>query len=237
MALSHSDLASIMGEERIARFWSLLDKESDPNGCWLWTKAKRRRGYGQFKVKGKSLLAHRIAWELTYGPIPDGLRTCHHCDQPSCANPEHLWLGTDAENIADRDAKGRANPLSGEQNAQAKLSSSEVKEIRSLYKPGSVKQKDLGEIYKVSNSQISLIVRGKSRTKACNEAADRLLPVIPKVMFKGELNGRAKLTLREVREIRALYSQGEWSYQDLGEMFGVKKCQIGRIIRNEMWVE
>lgn len=76
-------------------------------GCHLWLGNPTNRGYGQIKKLGRSFAAHRVAWLVFRGPIPDGLCVMHKCDTPTCVNPDHLRLGTQAENLADRDAKGR----------------------------------------------------------------------------------------------------------------------------------
>ena len=97
MTLSPSD---------IARFWDKV--ETDGSGCWLWTGGcNRPGGYGRFRVGKKMVVAHRVAWELAYGPIPEGKRVLHHCDTPPCENPAHLWLGTQADNLQDCRDKGR----------------------------------------------------------------------------------------------------------------------------------
>ena len=89
----------------VERFWSYVRKS---NGCWLWF-GWSRKGYGQFRYGKSAQKAHRIAWELTYGPIPFGLQVLHKCDTPLCVNPGHLFLGTQAENIIDAVNKGRLN--------------------------------------------------------------------------------------------------------------------------------
>lgn len=99
-----------------------------PCGCHLWTASKNIWGYGQIRVGGKVLRAHRVAWEMVNGPIPDGLYVCHKCDERSCVNPDHLFLGTPAENVMDMKQKGRGP--SGSANSNAKLSEPDILEIR-----------------------------------------------------------------------------------------------------------
>ena len=113
---------------------------------------------------GPHLGAHRVAWMLAYGPIPDGLSVLHHCDNPICCNPAHLWLGTQADNIRDRDSKGRqATGVSrrtiksfGEKNGQAKLTRDNVRAIRKDQRSKYI----LGPLYNVSPSQIWRIRQG-----------------------------------------------------------------------------
>jgi hypothetical protein len=91
------------------RFWQHVDMSGGLFACWPWTGATFHWGHGAVKVNGRPWGAHRIAWELTRGPIPDGLLICHHCDNPPCCNPAHLFVGTHThlDNVRDMDAKGR----------------------------------------------------------------------------------------------------------------------------------
>ena len=115
------------------RFWAKVDKGA---GCWTWKGYQTKDGYGQLGVGDNIAYAHRVAWELTHGPIPVGLVICHHCDNPSCVNPAHLFLGTYTDNLRDCMAKGRFRNAGtmrlqlGERNGNRKLTTQAVLEIR-----------------------------------------------------------------------------------------------------------
>ncbi len=111
------------------RFWTKVDK-SDPLGCWIWLGG--RAGTGNYGViwDGRQKRAHRASWEMVNGPIPIGFQICHHCDNPSCVNPAHLFCGTRSDNANDSVSKGRWNRPLGENHHLAKLIPIQVLEIR-----------------------------------------------------------------------------------------------------------
>jgi len=112
-----------------AAFWSLVDKRSN-DACWEWLGHRNTAGYGVRSWEGKPRHAHRISWELHNGPIPDGMLVCHHCDNPPCVNPGHLFLGTVSDNAQDKVRKGRdAKPTS-------KLTPEKVRDIRQRHANG-----------------------------------------------------------------------------------------------------
>lgn len=120
---------------------------------------KSSTGYGILWIEGRNWTAHRIAWTLTNGPIPDGLYVLHQCDNRPCANPNHLFLGTNGDNQRDAAKKGksRGKVMFGENNPAAKLSETDVREIRRLEALG-VKRKTLAAKWSISYSQISSIL-------------------------------------------------------------------------------
>ncbi len=131
----------------------------EPNtGCWLWTGSLTTVGYGQFFQNGKRTHAHRVSWEQTNGPIPDGLFVLHKCDVRSCVNPKHLFLGTHADNMADAVSKKRMRH--GENHPKTTLTDTQVREIRVSTEAGRRLAARLG----VSHSTVWGIRSGQRRT-------------------------------------------------------------------------
>ena len=121
-----------------------------PEGCWIWSGAKNKDGYGSVGVgDGKTDLAHRVMWREVEGDIPQGMYVLHACDNPACVRPTHLFLGTQKDNVADCANKGRRN-----QSRIRKLSEEQREEIRSLYATGSYSLAALGRKFGVTYQTI-----------------------------------------------------------------------------------
>ena len=132
------------------RFWDKVDLGGGTaDECWLWTGAKNRDGYGSFGRGGTTVLAHRMSWEIQHFPIGEGLYVLHKCDNPSCVNPSHLFLGTQADNVADCARKGRRNQV-----RYKKLSPEQREEIRALHATGQWTLAALGRRFGVAYQTI-----------------------------------------------------------------------------------
>lgn len=139
-------------------FWTHCLKKG-PNECWGWKAALHKGGYGLFGYNGKMHLAHRASWEIHFGPIPKGMFVLHKCDNPICTNPNHLFLGTQLDNMRDMFAKGRGKPGHhfGEKTGTSKLTETQVLEIRAKHASGQSTRSLMVE-YNFSKSGIEHIV-------------------------------------------------------------------------------
>jgi hypothetical protein len=149
------------------RLWEKIQKDG-PNGCWLWLGAKEVRGYGTIFIAGVSKRVHRYMWERYFGPIPTDMMVCHHCDNPACVNPKHLFLGTNSDNMQDMLKKDRGNKAAGTRNRHAKLTESEVIAIRHLYQYSNDNGRNyftrmqLAELFLVTWTTIDYIIKRKT---------------------------------------------------------------------------
>jgi hypothetical protein len=130
--------------------------------CWGWLGFTDRNGYGRIGKPGtqRSLFAHRVSWELHHGALKKGQMVCHRCDNPPCTNPAHLFLGSQADNLADMRQKGRE--ARGERIPSSKLTEAQVIDIRLRYRSGGVLQRELAAEYGVSQPTITDLLAGRT---------------------------------------------------------------------------
>lgn len=153
-----------MKNKHILLFWSKVDKEKsdifyNDTRCWEWIAGKDHDGYGRFNIKPNKYGAHRISWLLYYGEIPENMFVLHHCDNPACVNPLHLFLGNQQDNEDDKVRKNRQSH--GEQHGRHKLTEKQVSEIRERYSNGSVSYMQLAKEYGISKALVCFIISKK----------------------------------------------------------------------------
>ena len=161
-------IANQYGDTVDERFWSKVDRRG-PDDCWEWQAGRHTLGYGAFRINGQQKRAHRFAWEITHGPIPDGLLVCHECDNPPCCNPSHLFLGTVSDNTQDAANKGRLYDASGSRNGHAKLSEENVRDIRRMLAIDGRSTHDVAVLFNVSTATVRGIMRGKRWAHLAND--------------------------------------------------------------------
>lgn len=128
--------------------------------CWEWIGSTSPKGYPVFSISGKTLQVHRAVWEHANGIIPKGLCACHRCDNPLCINPNHIFIGTRADNNFDRDSKGRHVALRGESHGMHRLTEEQIKEIRLLASQG-IPHTHLERKFDLSGGHVGQIVHRK----------------------------------------------------------------------------
>lgn len=202
-------------------------------GCWEWQGGRKRHGYGRVRIDGASTGAHRVAWTLANGPVPEGLHVLHRCDNPPCIRPDHLFLGTPADNAEDRTAKGRSGPRCGvspasaargerhwtrqrpdevrrgELAGRARLTAEKVLDIRRRHAAGE-SLSALGREYGVTHVSIAAVV---ARRSWAHIPAEDLPPVPPQP------------TDAELRSMRL--ARG-WTVEDAARRVGVAASAISR---------
>ena len=167
----------MLAEKDIVRFWFKV-RIRKPGQCWPWRAGRLQKGYGTFSIggRGPNFLAHRVAWEIVHGRVPAGLCVLHHCDNPCCVNPGHLWVGTHADNTQDALRKKRLRPATGkrhgththpecfrgERRRTAKLTEGLVRDLRKAYAKGDTTFTALGQEYGVSYVTVRNAVRGET---------------------------------------------------------------------------
>jgi hypothetical protein len=157
---SHCGGTGIEPDPLAIRFWKKVDRRG-PDECWPWIGAKGTAGYGHIKIGNRNRPAHRIAVELTGGrAVSDGAVVRHSCDNPPCVNPAHLIVGTQLENIADRDTRGRGTR--GERSPTAKLTAEQVRAIRATHAAGGYTLREIAAQFDVTHATVVRIVNGQA---------------------------------------------------------------------------
>lgn len=140
----------------------LLSKiEKKENGCWEWQRFKTYQGYGWSAIKEKTMSAHRHSYIIFKGEIPEDKFVCHKCDNPGCINPDHLFLGTQKENMLDKSRKKRCQNTKGSLHPLSRFNENDIVKMKKLYKKG-LSQTKIAKIYKCDQSHISRIMANKS---------------------------------------------------------------------------
>lgn len=142
----------------LERFWRHIEPDTN-GGCWLWSGTLLDVGYGQFSVNRAKTSAHRFSWESLRGPIPSGMFICHRCDVRACVNPDHLFLGTQADNMRDAAHKGRVSR--GDNHLNAVVNETIVREIRALAEAGQ-KPAQIAKTYGLKRTTVGAIVRRRA---------------------------------------------------------------------------
>jgi transposase len=210
-----------MDEKVIQRFWGYVDVRGNDE-CWEWKGPinKTRRGYGELSTgPGHTvhLSAHRLSYEIHYGPIPDGLFICHHCDNPPCVNPHHLFAGTHQDNMRDAAAKGRLVIPNA-----SKLSVNQVRAIRIDPR----KLREIAAEYDVSMSVVSRIRRGKLWGWVEWES-----PMKQTMKQWGQENGNSKLTADQAAAIL----NDPRKYREIADEYGISYSTVSSIKMGRRW--
>jgi hypothetical protein len=155
-------MAKLTSTQRLSRFWRCVDQRG-PGDCWEWLGSKSKNGYGKFWTGDKLVQATHIIWYVTRGHIPDINKRemiCHHCDNPGCCNPNHLFIGKDIDNVMDMIKKGRG----GDHTGIRRFTEAEQDKIRALYKEGKFSQRELVATFETSRNTIIRVLRNKSKS-------------------------------------------------------------------------
>lgn len=211
-------------------FWSRIHPDLN-SGCWLWAGGTHPGGYGTVKLGGRWWKAHRLAWSLLGGSLPAGLHACHKCDTPACVNPAHIFLGTDADNAADKTRKGRGGygVTRGEKNPRTQATDEKVVTIRAL--------SDSGMSAPRIAAQLSLpvyVVRTIARRQGWRHVPEADGgPAARRVCIRlGSAAGSSKLKEDDVRAIRRdLHA----TLRTLSRQYGVCESTISAIRNRHTW--
>jgi hypothetical protein len=231
-------VAQIYDTKTIKRFWSKVDKngsvpEHMPHlgQCWIWTGCKNAYGYGKLTIMGVGKAAHRVSCEIANGRTNGYV--CHHCDNPPCVNPSHLFVGSQLDNMRDAKRKNRLAPSElirhcGEDNGRSKITIADVLSIRLMIESGE-KFVDIADVFNITPGMVGHIAHGSSWG---------LPPITPPRTCGwtgfGVTHSQAKLSELDVIAIRKMREGGE-SVDVLSAMFNISRSHTWDIIKRKYW--
>lgn len=194
----------------LARFWAKVDRDGsvihpDLGPCWPSSSAPTKAGYARYGLNYALIYAHHISWEIHFGPIPDGLKVLHHCDNPPCVRPDHLFVGTQADNMRDMRAKARHSH--GEAH-------------RAIMREKAARGDRNG-----SRTHPERLIGRKMKP----------FTIRPDLIRRGEASGHVTLTEAIVREMRRAWDAGEATQAQLAARYNVTQTNISLIVRRKSW--
>lgn len=198
----------ILGDRQMVRFENKIDRSPHPKGCWIWLGSTNPAGYGQFWVSPKAEMAHRVSFSIHKQVIPSGKIVCHHCDNPSCVNPDHLFMGTHLDNVMDKIKKGRHNPATGDRSGARK----HPERMARWHNNG-------------PHMHPERMARGDS-----NGARK-----YPERLTRGVNHHSARVTPDEVVAIRISVASGAETYASMAGKYGVSNVAVRKIVQRRSW--